>query len=106
MREKDEKQVFGPKHARLPNDPKGSSGLDMKSRGDYVKLKYQGNAYIIGRKKNQVATAMDYWQTSKQLKAILERGQDLKLQELAGVLKEKASTYDLRRLSTLKFFLI
>jgi hypothetical protein len=80
VREKDEKQVFGPKHARLPNDPKGSSGLDMKSRGDYMKLKYQGNAYIIGRKKNQVATAMDYWKTSKQLKAILERGQDLKLQ--------------------------
>jgi hypothetical protein len=45
-----------------------------------MKLKYQGNAYIIGRKNNQVATAMDYWKTSKQLKAILERGQDLKLQ--------------------------
>ena len=37
---KDEKNVFGSKHVRLPNDPKGNPGLDIKNREDYVKLKY------------------------------------------------------------------
>ena len=50
VKDKDEQLVYGPKHVRLPNDPKGSPGIDIKNREEYVKLKYQGNANIVGRK--------------------------------------------------------
>ena len=105
MRDQDEKQVFGPKHVRLPNDPKGSPGVELKSREDYVKLKFQGNVHIIGRKKNNVGAALDFWKTAYNTKGT-QKGYDARLQELAGAIKDKAPCYDLRRLSTLKFFLI
>lgn len=52
VRDKDERQVYGPKYIRLPDNPKGSPGIDYKNREEYIKLKYQGNSDIIGRKKN------------------------------------------------------
>jgi len=54
VRDKDEIEVFGPKYVRMPDNPKGSPGVQFKSREAYIKLKYQGNASIVGRKKNQV----------------------------------------------------
>ncbi len=64
VREKDEKYVFGSKHIRMPGHPSGNPGVDIKSKEEFLKMKYQGNSNIIGRKKNQIATTLDFWRNT------------------------------------------
>ena len=100
VKPQEEKTVFGPKHMLASQE---------LSRGDYVKLKYQGNGNIVGRKKNQVQTAIDHDRnTQEKLAKRNERDPIIEeqLAEVLGNFKDKVAIFDIRRLQTLRSYLL
>ena len=74
-----------------------------------MKLKYQGNGNIVGRKKNQVQTAIDYDRiTQEKLAKRNERDPIIEeqLAEVLGNFKDKVAIFDIRRLQTLRSYLL
>ena len=74
-----------------------------------MKLKYQGNGNIVGRKKNQVQTAIDYDRiTQEKLAKRNERDPIIEeqLAEVLGNFKDKVAIFDIRRLHTLRSYLL
>jgi hypothetical protein len=69
IKDGDEQSVMGAKHINMPGPGSGSNAekpnIDKMNRQEYVKLRFQGNQNLVGRK-NNVKTAMDFWKTHQQ----------------------------------------
>lgn len=68
------------------------------SRKEYIKLMYQGNQNVIGKKKNQVQVAIDLWRTMMN-KA---KPTDPKLREIVALFNDQVGTFDARKLLNLR----
>ena len=64
---KDEEQVIvlGHKNMKYPGPHTASPGIDLKNRSSYIKVRYQGNANLVG-KINNVKNVMDLWKNHQQ----------------------------------------
>jgi hypothetical protein len=50
---------------KYPGPHTASPGIDLKNRSSYIKVRYQGNANLVG-KINNVKNVMDLWKNHQQ----------------------------------------
>ena len=79
----------------------------MIPRKDFVKLMYHGNDNIVGRKKNQLQIAIDYWRSYNTGSTYKNAGDhENRLNEILGLFKDKVPSFDVRRLQNLRSMLL